>query len=73
MAVRHMAKLTNENRFVLVGRGTLAITAPPHLRGLSRSDDIDMWPRDREDAALDESITQFGEDSEFLPSEWLLH
>jgi hypothetical protein len=65
LAVRQMAKLTGETRFILVGRGTLAVTAPPHLRGLSRSDDIDMWPRDQEDAALDESIERFGEDSAF--------
>ncbi|HEY8902341.1 MAG TPA: DUF6036 family nucleotidyltransferase [Chthoniobacterales bacterium] len=65
LAVRRMAELTGEMRFILVGRGTLAVTAPPHLRNLSRSDDIDIWPRDREDAALDESIERFGEDSEF--------
>lgn len=64
-AARHLARLTGERTFVAVGRSTLSVTAPPRLRALAVSDDVDLWPRDREDAALDESIVALGEGSPF--------
>lgn len=65
IAITRMAELTGESRFVVIGRGTLAITAPAHLRDLAQTDDIDLWPRDNEQAALDQSIELFGEGSLF--------
>lgn len=64
-AVQKMADLTGEKNFVVIGRGTLAITAPAHLRGFAQTDDVDMWPQHDEKSALDRSIALFGEDSEF--------
>ena len=64
-ATRQLARLTGEREFVAVGRSTLAITAPPRLRGMAVSDDVDMWPRAHEDAALDESNAALGEGSPF--------
>jgi hypothetical protein len=43
-AVIKLAELTGENRFVLIGRATLAITAPAPFQEFARSDDIDLWP-----------------------------
>lgn len=65
LAVLRLAELTKEKQFVLVGRGTLAVTAPPDRRSMARSEDIDMWPRFNEAAALDESRERFGEGSTF--------
>ena len=65
LAALRMAELTKETKFILIGRGTLAVTAPIHLRTLAVSDDIDLWPLDDEKAALDESIELCGEGSEF--------
>jgi hypothetical protein len=64
-ALTQMAELTGENKFVVIGRGSLAVTAPEHLRGLALTDDIDLWPRNNETAALDECIQRYGSDSEF--------
>lgn len=63
-AALRMADLTGESSFVLVGAGSLAITAPG-FGELARSDDVDMWPRNNETAALDECIAQLGEGSPF--------
>ena len=63
-AALRMAELTGESSFVLVGAGSLAITAPG-CGELARSDDVDMWPRNNETAALDECIDQLGEGSPF--------
>jgi hypothetical protein len=63
-AVLKMAELTGESSFVLVGAGSLAITAPA-CGELARSDDVYMWPRNNETAALDECIEQLGEGSAF--------
>jgi hypothetical protein len=52
-AVIKLAELTGENRFVLIGRATLAITALVSFQEFTRSDDIDLWPEGNEDAALD--------------------
>jgi hypothetical protein len=49
----------------LIGRATLAITAPAPFQEFARSDDIDLWPEDNEDAALDLCIQQMGEGSPF--------
>ena len=38
-AVFKLAELTGENRFVLIGRATLAITAPEPFQEFARSDD----------------------------------
>ncbi len=65
IAVRELARLTGERKFIAIGRATLAITAPPALKGMAVSDDIDLWPRDNEKIALDESIVQLGEGGEF--------
>ncbi len=64
-AVIKLAEITGENRFVLIGRATLAITAPSPFQEFARSDDIDLWPEGNEDAALDLSIEQMGEGSPF--------
>lgn len=64
-AVIKLAELTGENRFVLIGRATLAITAPAPFQEFARSDDIDLWPEGNEDAALDLCIQQMGEGSPF--------
>jgi hypothetical protein len=64
-AVVKLAELTGENRFVLIGRATLAITAPTPFQEFARSDDIDVWPEGNEDAALDLCIQQLGEGSPF--------
>ena len=64
VAVLKMAELTGESSFVLVGAGSLAITAPG-CGELARSDDVDMWPRNNETAALDECIDHLGEGSPF--------
>ena len=40
-AVIKLAELTGENRFVLIGRATLAITAPAPFQEFARSDDIE--------------------------------
>ena len=63
-AALKMAELTGECSFLLVGAGSLAITAPA-CGELARSDDVDMWPRNNETAALDECIEQLGEGSAF--------
>lgn len=63
-AALRLAELTGESSFVLVGAGSLAITAPG-CGGLARSDDVDMWPRNNETAALDECIDHLGEGSPF--------
>jgi hypothetical protein len=63
-AALKMAELTGECSFVLVGAGSLAITAPAFCE-LARSDDVDMWPWNNEMAALDECIEQLGEGSAF--------
>jgi len=65
LAVVRLAELTKEKQFVLVGRGTLAVTAPPGQRSMARSEDIDLWPRFNEKAALDESRDLFGEGTDF--------
>lgn len=65
VAIRELAQLTGEKEFVAVGRGTLAITAPPELAQLATTDDVDIWPRHNEKAALDESIFALGEASKF--------
>jgi len=65
VAVRQLAQLTGEKEFVVVGRGTLAITAPPELAQMAITDDLDIWPRHNEMAALDESIFELGETSRF--------
>ena len=64
-AVFKLAELTRENRFVLIGRATLAITAPEPFQEFARSDDVDLWPEGNEDAALDLCIEQMGEGSPF--------
>jgi predicted nucleotidyltransferase len=64
-AVIKLAELTGENRFVLIGRATLAITAPTPFQEFARSDDIDLWPEGNEDASLDLCIQQMGEASPF--------
>ena len=64
-AVIKLAELTGENRFILIGRATLAITAPAPFQEFARSDDIDLWPEGNEDAALDLCIQQMGEGSPF--------
>lgn len=64
-AVIKLAELTGENRFVLIGRATLAITAPAPFQEFARSDDVDLWPAGNEDAALDLCIQQMGEASPF--------
>ncbi len=59
-----MAELTGEWFFVLVGAGSLAISALG--RGeLARSDDGDIWPRNNETSALDECIEQLGRGGAF--------
>jgi hypothetical protein len=63
-AALKMAELTGESSFVLVGAGSLSITAPD-CGELARSDDVDMWPRTNETAALDECIENLGEGSAF--------
>jgi predicted nucleotidyltransferase len=63
-AALKMAELTGECSFVLVGAGSLAITAPASGE-LARSDDVDMWPRNNETTALDECIEHLGEGSAF--------
>lgn len=65
LAIRQLAQLTGEKEFVAVGRGTLAITAPPELAQLAITDDVDIWPRHNETAALEESIFELGEASQF--------
>ncbi len=65
LAIQRLAQLTGEKEFVAVGRGTLAITAPPALARLATTDDIDIWPRHNEKAALEESIFELGEASNF--------
>jgi len=65
LAVLRLAELTKEKQFVLVGRGTLAVTAPPDRRFMARSEDIDLWPQFNETAALDESRELYGEGSTF--------
>jgi hypothetical protein len=63
-AALKMAELKGEYPFVLVGAGSLAITALG--RGeLARSDDGDIWPRNNETAALDECIEQLGRGGAF--------
>ena len=64
VAVLKMAEITGESSFVLVGAGSLAITAPGYGE-LARSDDVDMWPRDNEAAGLDICIDELGEGSHF--------
>ena len=64
VAVLRMAEITGESSFVLVGAGSLAITAPGYGE-LARSDDVDMWPRDNEAAGLDICIDELGEGSHF--------
>ena len=64
-AVIKLAELTGENRFVLIGRATLAITTPAPFQEFDRSDDIGLWPEGNEDAALDLCIQQMGEGSPF--------
>jgi len=46
-----LAQLPGENRFVLIARASLAITAPAPFQGFVHSDDIDLWPEGNEDAA----------------------
>lgn len=65
LAIQQLAQLTGEKEFVAVGRGTLAITAPPELAQMATTDDVDIWPRHNEMAALDESIFELGETSKF--------
>ena len=65
LAIQRLAQLTGEKEFVAVGRGTLAITAPPELAQMATTDDVDLWPRYNELAALDESIFELGETSKF--------
>jgi len=48
-----------------VGRGTLAITAPPGLTPMAVTDDVDIWPQHNETAALDECNFELGEASKF--------
>jgi len=64
-AVLALAEITGEKEFIAVGRATLGITAPPNLRSLSMSDDIDLFPSCDETIALDESRDAFGEGSRF--------
>lgn len=64
-AVIKLAELTGENRFILIGRATLAITAPEPFQEFTRSDDVDLWPEGNEDAALDLCNEQMGEGSPF--------
>lgn len=68
-AVIKLAELTGENRFILFGRATLAITAPAPFQEFARSDDIDLWPEGSEDAALDLCIQPMGEGSPFYCGE----
>jgi len=65
VAAQRLARLTGEKDFVVIGRGTLAITAPRKFRSMAMSDDLDMWPEKDEMAALDESIESLGEGSQF--------
>lgn len=65
LAIQQLAQLTGEKEFVAVGRGTLAITAPPKLTHMATTDDVDIWPRHNERAALDESLFELGEASKF--------
>jgi hypothetical protein len=63
-AALKMAELTGECSFVLVGAGSLAITALGRGK-LARSDDGDIWPRNNETAAQDECIEQLGKGRAF--------
>ena len=64
-AVLKLAEITGEKSFVIVGSGSLAITAPQNYQSLARTDDVDMWPRDNEAAGLDICIEELGEGSRF--------
>ncbi len=68
-AALKMAELTGECSFILVGAGSLAITAPA-CGELARSDDV---PRNNETAALDECIEQLGEGGCFSQRVWVLY